>query len=419
MSISDRVNHDVRFFHDIWEAEEYDTASVKIPHEYNPRDNYVVVEFKMPSIKRQIPQRSFDAIVDQMFNIGMHQLNYKKVDNSEFHTMLKKEGWGNITKIRRRFGDDVYTFYISEKRKMRGFVEDYYMAIMVFLGYPQRDYMRRAPCYNIDPKCIKCYDFLASPVLDWLDDPEPYKTTLYKYFFTLPGELQRLCIAYSREIARTPGTCFLPEEPDYYIVDESMKYFNGGTDNIEKWKNMVLSERRLEDRIMYHLEVGPPDRVDYGDGPSLPPDGEEGTVRKQSFRGYGSPVMLTRYNYRTSDTVPDVLLDAISRNDFDALWYADMRSFNARNSISKYLFNHWQDVCMVADDGWVCGWNMDQTIGVASDLSGYSEEQAIQLATAYGYETSSGSTDRIYTLQQDKIQGYEYEEYVEKYIKPA
>jgi len=419
MSIANKVNHDLRFFDDDWEAEEYDTASVKIPHEYNPKDNYVMVEFRYPSISRQMPSRSFDAVVDEMLNYRLHKLDFKKTDNHGFYEMVKKEGGDNIIKIRSKFGRDIYTFYISKKRKLRGFVEDYYIAISVFLGYPKRDYMRRAPCYNIDAQCMPCFDNLGAPVLDWLDDEEPYKTSLYKYFFTLPGEDHYLCIAYTREVDRIPGTCFTPEDPDYYIVDESQDYFLGGFDNLERWKSEVIKERKGEDRVLYHLEVGPQkSKLDQGDviGPE---EGKVGTRRTQLFNGFGGSVSLTRYNYVTDDMVPDDIKNALDGEDFDLLWYTDMRSFNARNSLNKFFFNHWHEVCMSAPDGWVCGWNLDEMIGAASDASGMSEESALQMAAAYGYETSSGNTDRIFTLQQGKIPGYEYEDYIEKYIKPV
>jgi hypothetical protein len=73
---------------------------------------------------------------------------------------------------------------------------------------------------------------------------------------------------------------------------------------------------------------------------------------------------------------------------------------------------------MEAKDGWVGGWNMNEGL-VSPYPSLASDEQIMQFANSFGYEgDQSGSPDRIYTLIDGKFDGYQYEDYVEKYVEP-
>lgn len=411
------VNNQLRYL-DIaegWGVDSLDVATAKMHHEYNPSRNHCLCEFKIPSLSKQMPEDYFEEVADTKHYPMLHRMKYNKVENLDFHSYLRVEGRDNIDKVRRVDGNHVITYYFSNTRRLGLLKHDYYLAALVFLNYPIRDFIRRTPCKKLDPRCMPgCADNLRLPIPNWLNDPEPFTTRLDKFFFSYIGEKHRVCLAYTVEDMKSHDKCFEIKEPDYYIMDMKTKYFKEAFWDMRAWENSIMEDRRNTDSVMYHLEEGYTG-INYGGNPNPP--------TSVSFRGYGGTASCHTYSMQDIDGVPAEIGSALDNNDFAGLWKADLASFNTRNSIHKWTFNHWQDICNNADDGWWCAWDTSEVIaGGATTAEGFAAgageavgAQLTQVAGMFGWAPTGDTTgtDTVYILVDGMIPGYVYEPFLE------
>ena len=397
-----------------WETEVHDIATAKMHHKYNPRKNYCTVEFRMPTISKQIPVSQFEETEAIYHYPQLHRMKFNKVENLDFHRYMDREGRSTISKIRRYEGNHVTTYYFSDTRRIGLLKHDYFMALIVYLNHPPRFFTRRTPCTKLDPKCIPgCYDILAEPIVSWVTDPEPNTAVLSKYFFSYMGEVHRLCLGYTIEDIKSNDLCFNPIEPDYYTLDLSVKYFNEAFWDLRTWQNAIIKEREDCDTDQYVIYDG---RIDTRD------DGEALSYGSVSFRGHGGTASALTMNIKNGINVPMELRTAINENNFVGLWQFDMYSLNARNSIHKWTFNHWHDFCQVEDTGWWCAWDVSDVIsGGASeaaalgDSGGQVAAQLTQVSSMFGWGPTgdSSSTDTEYIFTFPRLDGYEYKPFFE------
>jgi len=403
----EQVNHDLRPMDDAngYNAEVYDRAQMILHHEYNPSENYCTLELKIPAISKQIPSAQYENILESLRMSSLHGIMYNKCTNNEFYDMLDIEGELNIDKVRRIDKDVVYTYYFSSNRLLHLYIHDYYMTLPIYLGYPKRDYVRRTPCKEIDPKCAAaCIDTIKSPVRSYLDEAlDEYEAHFYDYFFEQIGNNHRLLMGFTIEKIRKPGECFTGNEPEYYIVDYESKYFveNGYVDKDEFELSVILDRRGCKDTL-YMLEVS---------------DGENSVM----YKDYCEPTRLIKYNSSSRDA-PSELLSILDNNKFEDLWRMDFESFNTRNTIHKYQYNSWAVECTRADDGLWCAWDATETIDSALEAAPGSEadkaeveSQLIQVSTLFGWGPTddTSSTDTIYTFISIKEDDINYEDVIE------
>lgn len=393
---------------------DFDVAYAKIHHEYAPSRNYCTVEFKIPTIEKEFPESYVREVEDTYHYPHLHRMKYLEVDNHRFHGFMKTEGLDTFDKIRYRVGDHLITYYMSSHRTLGYLEHDYMMAIMLYINHPKRNFTRRTPCKKLDPRCIPgCLDVLKEPIVSWVFDEEPYTARVEKYFFTPIGETHRLCIGYTIEDIKSNETCFEPKEPRYFIIDLEAKYFKEAIWEKSEWENAIMRTRRAEDKDMFAIyDSGPEPRMDGGDL-------ECGTV---SFRGYGGSITTAIYNYKRKENVPLSLHNALSTNNFEQLQIFDLLVANSRNSAHKWIFNHWQDTCNYASNGWWCAWDVSETISASGDTAaglgdstGQVEAQLNQVANVVGWGVSgdTSSTDTEYWMVFPKYDGYEYEHHFE------
>ncbi len=412
------VRHELRPLDTVepWELgiDERDVAHAKIHHSYNPSENYCEVEFRMPTIEKQMPSKHLEEIIDTKYYSHLHRMKFNKVENMAFHGYMDKEGRSTIDKIRYYEGTKLITYYFSSTRRLGLLPHDYTMAMLVYLNYPERFFTRRTPCKKIDPRCVPgCYEVLAESIVTWLDDPEPNTARLDKYFFAYVGEHHRLCLGYTIEHIKSNDTCFEPIEPEYYTLDLNAKYFREAIWSKFEWENKILEERRELDEEMFVIYDTGPDTLSNGD------DLEQRTVQ---FGGWGGAASLARYNYKKDENVPNQLHLAITQNNFAELWRFDMASINSRNSIHKWTYNEWVEFLNNDETGWWCAWDASETISSAGDTaaglgdgSGQVESQLNQVANTVGWGVSGdmSSSDTEYNQIYPKYNGYTYETYTE------
>ncbi len=411
----EQTNHDFRYLElaNEYNTSEYDTAEMKVHHTQNPATNYCLVELKMPSIERQFTIGQFDSMLESIYSVSLHGLNFLKVNNNMFYEILHKEGAASIDKVRRVKDGVAYTYYFSSTRTVRLFPHDYSMASLIYLNYPIRNYIHRTPCKDLVPRCAEsCLRFLAAPVKSYLDDDPSLNIKFSDFFFSYIEDNHRLIMAYSIEKVKKVGECFLPNEPDYYIQDMSMSYFSDSIIKRSVFESVILKERKEEDTNMYYLSVGKAFGVNYGNFSS-------GDINQVSF-GVSSATSSIEYNYKNKLDVPDDIFEALSNSNFESLWMIDFLGLNVRNSIYKYQFNYWvYSVCTRSGDGFWCAWDASETI--SRESSGFGEagsqvsSQLNQVANSFGWGASVGrtSTDTVYTLISVKYPGVNYEKVIE------
>lgn len=397
-----------------WNTDDLDIGHAIMHHTNEPSTNYCTVEFKMPSLEKQMPESHAREIEDTYHYPAMHRMKFDKIDNMGFHGYMNKEGMSTIHKVRRYEGNHLVTYYFSSTRRLGLLKHDYTMAIMVYLNYPERMFTRRKPCTRLDPKCIPgCIDILREPISHWLNDPEPNTARLDKFFFSYVGDMHRLCIGYTIEDIKDLDTCFYPKEPDYYVLDLNAKYFKEAIWSRTEWEQAILDERANIEHDMFNI---------YDRKPDHRYDGEELVSYGVQFEGYGGLASLVKYNISTMTNVPYPLKVALDTNNFADLWRFDMESWNARNSIHKWTFNHWNWVCTNNEGGWWCSWDVSETISAAEDMaaelgdaSGQVASQMEQVANVVGWGGSgdTSSTDTEYTLILPKYNGYTYVKHLE------
>jgi hypothetical protein len=396
-----------------YNVDKYDVAIMKIHHTYRPSDNYCTVELRVPAISTQIPSEDYEKIHQSTLAPSLHGIRYDKVDNNKFYWMLKRE---SVDKVRKIKDGLVYTYYFSNTRRLKLFRHDYYMAIAVYLGYPNRPYLRRTPCKMIDPQCINCWDYLAEPVRSYLDESlEEYEASFYKFFFSQIGDIHRVLMGFTVESIKRPGECFTSKEPDYFIVNYDAPYFNGGILNKGEFEATVLQSRRATEERLVHLKAFKLPNVIL-DEPAYLTDG-------YNYASYENSGMsgAVYYNIRSGEG-PENVISFLSACSFDELWRFDFESFNARNSIHKYQYNHWAILCTRAEDGLWCAWDATETIenglesspGSAQDNAEV-ESQLLQVSTMFGWGPTSdaSSSDTVFTFIGEKMEDVNYEDVIE------
>lgn len=399
---------------DVWNEYEQDVAYAKIHHTYNPSRNYCTVEFRMPAITRQFPQEYSRETIDTYHYPHLHRMKFNEVENLDFHAFMRVEGKSTIDKIRYREGNNLITYYFSNTRTLGLLKHDYMMAMLIYINYPARNFTRQTPCKRLHPECIPgCIKILQKPIVNWIHDPEPNTARLDKYFFSYIGEKHRLCMGYTIEEKKSNDTCFEPMEPKYYTLDLDAKYFKEAIWNVREWENKILEDRKNLDDDIYMIYDGSPENKH---------DGEDLESTMVNFSGYTGNPYLVVYNYAKMENVPKSIKDAIDLNNFTMLWQVDMASLNARNSIHKWNFNHWQELCKRYKNGWWCAWDVSETIDSGSanaaalgDVSGDVEARLIQTASAVGWGATgdSSSSDTQYDIIFPQYNGYTYESHFE------
>jgi len=425
------VNHAfVREKDEHFEGVECDIGSGKIHHSMNPTENYIFVEFRFPAIAKHMPSIDYNMIVDTYFYDCMHRMKYLKVDNKTFHKFMNNEGGfrnqdnrscgetrdvyysyrerENIDVVRHHDAGKVTTYYNSSKRPLGLLRHDYYMGLLLYANWPARDYIRRTPCKGFHPtKCPKCPEFAAMPVQGWIDDPEPFKPTIEKTFFTYIEENHRLCMGYTVDIVPSGDTCYEPVEPEYYILDMSVLYFREAIYSKKKWENFIIKNRKECKEELYS----------FG-GSTKNYDDEQLELSWSAWSGPHTPLSVSKYMPNIRATVPADIWKAMSLNNMKLLWEADIHRFNNRNSAHKFTFNSWWVHGVHDKGGWFCGVNTSETIGSATAGFGAAGKavagQLTQVANMFGMnEGGGGSTDSIFTQMEPKIEGYNYKDIIE------
>jgi hypothetical protein len=409
---------------------ECDIASGKIHHNMNPTKNYIFVEFKFPAISRHMPSVDYELIVNTYFHECMHQMKYIQVDNTTFHNFMNHEGpprnqdnrscgetreayysyreRTNIDVIRHNDNGTVTTHYHSNIRSLGLLRHDYYMGLLLYANWPQRDYIRRTPCMRFHPvKCSKCPEFAKLPVEGWIYDPEPYKPTIEKTFFTYIEENHRLCMGYTIDKIPSGDTCFEPIEPEYYILDMDVQYFREAIYSKRLWEGHIVKNRKECDEELYS----------FG-GSASNYDEELLELSWSAWSGPHTPLYVSVYDPKKRETVPADIWTAMSLNNMTMLWEADIHRFNNRNSAHKYTFNSWWVHGMNSDGGWFCGVKTSETIKSATEPFGGAGEaaagQLTQVANMFGMdEGGGGSTDSIFSQMEPLLAGYEYTDIIE------
>lgn len=400
---------------DGFHADDYDTAKARIKHTYQPSKNFITVEFRMPAIRRQMIPEYYDAIGMTYYHDILHEMKYDKVDNTAFHNRMKSEGLNTIDKIKYRVGDHLITYYFSNTRTLGLLGYDYYMAMLVYLNYPKRNFTRRTPCTKLGSKCTSaCIENLEAPVVNWLNDPEPNTATLNKYFFSYISDIHRLMVGYTVEDIKSTENCFAAKEPDYYIINLETKYFKEACWTEKEWFRKIMKDRADCATPIYFLDES------QGNTSGIFGEAAVSTLNSAnsvSFGGYNGTASLTKYSVKDNENVPDSIKEAYNTNNPSLLWKEDMRSLNVRNSIHKWTYNYWQQIGNSAKDGWWCAWDMSEVIdsGAATaaslgDSGGVVKGQLNQVATMFGWGPSgdSSSTDTEYELLSEKLPDYEY-----------
>lgn len=408
----EQVNTDFRVLTEAdYNIEHYDVAEMKLHHSYNPKKNYCTLEMKIPSIKYQMYDDDFNNILNSLYLPSLHGIKFNKVSNNDFYDFLRNEGDGTVDKLRKSENGKVYTYYFSNSRKLKFFTHDYSMALMVYLGYPNRNYIRRTPCAKISSRCHDCWEKLSIPVRSYLDESlEEYNATIYKYFFTGIGEKHRLLVAYTIEDEKTPGECFLPNEPDYFITDLGAIYFNSGFTTKYSFEQEIIKRKKTTDKDIYHM-------VSYDtEGYSGPIGlGTDGYFYARYENGGATGVKTI--NIAKGDA-PSEILNALENGDFRSVFRFDMRNFNVRNTIHKFQYNHWVEKCTHADDGLWCAWSITEALDNAESGAPGSEvqkgmvrSQINQVASTFGWgETGdTSSSDIEYTFIAERELGINYE----------
>lgn len=409
-----------------YEGLEYDSASGKIHHEMNPNENYILAEFRIPALRKQMPEEDYNLIADTAGYQCMHGMRFKKVTNREFHHFMHRESPGTgkklfssetghhynsyrdrdyIDVVRHKDEGKVITYYNSNSRTLGFLRHDYYMALLMYAGYPERDYIRRTPCKRLSPDCENCIETLQAEVQGWLDDPEPYKPTIDDGFFSFIEDMHHLCMGYTVDYIVSGDTCYKAIEPEYYILDLNVQYFRDAIYSKKRWVDEIFFNRKNCGEL---YSIG--GMVENYSKQDLP-------YKDGNWRGYSSPVPTVVYDMKNRDTVPADIFLSFSEKDIAALWHADAIRTNARNTIHKYLFNGWIDVGNRASDGWFCGWNTSETIGANTAGFGAAGQavagQLTQVANMFGWKEGSGSTDTIYHHLLPIVPGHDLEDYVE------
>ena len=399
-----------------------DIGSGKLHHDMNPKENYIQVEFKFPAIKKHMPEEDHDRIEETYHHECMHQVKYLKVDNNTFHAFMNNEGKvinkdnrsnGEVTNqyysyqeregidvIRDILPDRTISFYHSNQRTLGLLRHDYYMGLLLYANWPQREFMRRTPCNDLDPKCKKCPEFLAMIVEGWKDDAEPYRATIEKTFFTYIEENHRLCMGYTVDVIPSLANCYEPPEVEYYIMDMEVQYFREAEYSEKKWNDKIMHNRKTNNQEMYSLG-----------GPIKNPDEIDLPYLRDKWKDYGNGLPCVVYNPTHRDTCPVDIWAAMSSGDLVDLWYADSIRFNARSTAHKWTFNSWWTFGRHHKNGWYCGVNPSELISEGtSSITGGKEvaQQLTQVGNMFGWTQEGGSTDSEFTFVKPKLEGYTY-----------
>ncbi len=395
---------------------EFDIASMELHHVYNPSRNMCLLELKIPAIRRMITDSSFDKILESIVAKSLHGLFYDSVSNDGFYKFMhKEEETGVIDKVRRYDDDYAYTFYFSSVRRLMLYSHDYFMAALVYLNYPFREFNKRTPCKKLDPDCLPCFDFLMESVRNFLDEEdEEFNVSFDDFFFSNIEEKHRLLMAFTIEKKKKPGECFTADEPEYYIQNMNVPYFTTAIKRKVDFETIVLKERRQEQKDMYAItELGK-------NGMALVnKEHDDVVVFENEYEQVVGTSGAVEYNSYTIRNVPGELHNAIQNSSFSSLWKFDFRNLNGRNTIFKFQHNHWVVTCSnVVEDGLWCAWNAyDEIVKPELDKGAPAslDVQLSQVANMFGWGSTGDmeSSDKIYTFMSERIDGISYERVAE------
>ena len=395
----DKVSHAFRPLDRYYGIQYRDVAEMRIHHKNNPAKNYCLVELSIPAISRMFTGAMIDGIESSLLAPSLHGLRFLQATSGEFYKMIRHE---RPDKVRRVDGDDVFTYYFSGKRKVRYYLHDYAMSALLYLNHPKRGYTRRTPCAKIDPQCIKCFEYLQEPVLNYLDNSDDSLNAHFDdYFFSKIEENHTLLMGYTVEKKKTVGECFTTSTPEYFVQDMSQRYFYDTFDTNAKFKVGVVDDRKSESKDMILLV----DRKEITD------------IQYETYEGGGGYSGARLYN---SESMPSDLATALANKSFDELWKFDFLNLNVRNTIHKFQYNHWAFYCTHADDGFYCSWDVSETIDNAASPGNASDTAKVkgqlnQVANMFGWGRTgdTSSSDTVFTLIAEKIDGINYDDVLE------
>lgn len=345
---------------------------------------------------------SFMQLREQHLMKRWHNIKYKKETNNSFHKFLYENPFDKFRVFRDETREWV-TYYFSKEQKLKARFYDYEAAMMVYIKYPTRNFIRRKPCKQLDPECNKCPEFLADPVTDYLEFfSADLRADFYDFWFRQMGDIHGLLVAYTIEKEFEFRYSCEVSMPEYFCIDYNSDYFKQGLSTKSLWENLIYTRRINSDKEFYSLTHN------------------IGVSKGRLGCNYGSP-SLTIY---TSSLLPEYFrivkeapLDPEKYktvgSDFEMLAWFDMKDFSSRNSWHKWIYNTWVENLSFGA-GWFCAWSgSDSLNGNPSDaLNAYPGfgDMANQLGSNVGWEldTSGGNTDTVYHLTTDMIYGYQY-----------
>ena len=396
----EKVNSSLRLqdMGDLPSSVELDIATVQIKHEYFPAENIMTVEFAIPTIKKQMLTDSYEEIERLHLKNRWHGLEYLDVDNSAFHRLLRE----NKTDKLRVFNEETrewYTYYFSKTEVIRARFYDYEAALLAYIKYPTRNFVRRTPCKRLDPECSSCDATLDAPVDNFLGYlEEDNRADYYDFWFRQIGERHELLIAYTIEKEFEYRYSEEPVDPKYYNIDFSLDYFTKGYKSKQNWEANIYSRRMNSSDEFYALSF------------------DIGLVVAHLIKGctlssYNSSMLPKALNDRRDSPVSqEPNAPYVERgSDFKMLAWFDMSNLGARNSWHKWRYNDWIVLLNGSYDGWFCAWSGSDSLGEHSD-SPVIVDMTNNLLSTIGWEvdTEGGNTDTEYTVSNNKIDGYEY-----------
>ncbi len=383
----------------------FDVANVKIKHEYLPLENYIYCEMRLPALERSMTDYDHEMLKEMCYWDTYHQMRYVSVDNSDFHSMVKKE---EIHKLRLESDGKIFTFYISKNRTV-GFMEyDYFTAPLIYGLHPIRNFIRRAPCTKLDPECDTCQDDVDASITSFLGLNENITATYDKYCFAHPEEIHNIVVAYTIDVEHDLHNCDNVTPPEYFILDLDNIYFREADFNYNEWKEKVMKRRSEFDGQMYRL---------YDGGTS----GNTGSISFVTGRmSQGVSVSVDEYNMKQGENIPSDMQEAIEEMDFDKFWMCDFKNANARNTLHKHQFNQWVWFGNTDKDGFFCAWDMTETFDESSVDTGEEtsavKDQLAQIGSMFGWGfDESGEVGRCAVFEHmfPRFPGIEYEVFTE------
>jgi len=301
---------------------EFDRTWVRVSAFYLPSRNRQTFELVLPRLRNQMRNEFYDRLKNIKNLINWHDIPYKKVSNSEFHKFLRN----NTTKKIKLFNEDsrIYkTNYYSTKLPLRAMQYDYEGLLLVYLNYPERQYLRRSPCTSLagSPDMIEMMNkFLDLECQDFIDND----VKLNDYFFIKPGKINGIRIAYTKEKKFEYTYSEEPYKPEYYIIDLSHEYFKSGIVSLSSWCSSVVKERCESDEIFYRTEQC----------------SQEPNAKKDDYSGIGD-FLGSFHSWHRDLKLYKLNKEQMSKisNNYKAMSEYDMKQMSGRHSWNKFEYN--------------------------------------------------------------------------------